>query len=198
MAIKTHSILLAGVAVLAIGVGSAGAWTAHRAIESLKLAQTDALVWKAKAARLQEELDARPVLVKCEVGRDGTLSRKARNYVNVKAPSDRYWRGQTGRDKHGHAIFESPEWSLRAGAIVLKNYSKRHGLNTVEGIVKRFSTCNHEEYISFLCKRLHLRPDEKFNVVARMPELLPAMVKFETGAKVRPEHMAILDYLKES
>lgn len=191
-------ILATSVACLAVAVGGAGAWTANRAIESLEAAHADALVWKAKAARLQEELDARPVLVKCEVGRDGTLSRKARNYVNVKAPSDRYWRGQTGRDKHGHAVFESPEWSLRAGAIVLKNYSKRHGLNTIEGIVKRFSTNNHEEYISFLCKRLNLKPDEKFDVVARMPELLPAMVFFESGAKVRPEHMAILDYLKES
>ena len=195
-----HGILTTSVACLAIAVGAAGAWTAHRAIESLELAHADALAWKAKAARLQEELDAKPVLVRCEakVGRDGTLSRKARNYVNVKAPSDRYWRGQTGRDKHGHAVFESPEWSLRAGAIVLKNYSRRHGLNTIEGIVKRFSTCNHDEYIRFLCRRLHLRPDEKFNVVERMPELLPAMVKFETGAKVAPEHIAILDFLKES
>ena len=192
------SVLATSVAVLAIAVGGAGAWTAHRAIESLELAQTDALVWKAKAARLQEELDARPVLTRCEVGKDGTLSRKARNYVNVKAPRDDYWRGQVGRDRHGHAVFESPEWSLRAGAIVLKNYSKRHGLNTIEGIVKRFSTCNHAEYIAFLCRRLKLRPNEKFDVVARMPELLPAMVKFESGAKVRPEHMAILDYLKES
>ena len=191
-------ILATSVACLAIAVGGAGAWTAHRAIESLEAAHADALVWKAKAARLQEELDARPAMVRCEVGRDGTLSRKARNYVNVKAPSDRYWRGQTGRDRHGHAVFESPEWSLRAGAIVLKNYSRRHGRNTIEGIVKRFSTCNHAEYIAFLCRRLKLRPDEKFDVVARMPELLPAMVFFESGAKVRPEHMAILDYLKES
>ena len=192
-------ILLASVATLAVAVGASGAWTAHRALESIEAAHADALVWKAKATRLQEELDARPVLLQCEaVGKTGTLSRAAKNYVNVKAPHDRYWRGQRGRDRHGHAIFESPEWSLRAGAIVLRNYARRHGLNTIEGIVKRFSTCNHAEYIAFLCKRLKLRPDEKFNVVERMPELLPAMVKFESGASVRPEHIAILDFLKES
>ena len=81
-------ILATSVACLAVAVGGAGAWTANRAIESLEAAHADALVWKAKAARLQEELDARPVLVKCEVGRDGTLSRKTRTYVNVKAPSE--------------------------------------------------------------------------------------------------------------
>jgi hypothetical protein len=118
----------------------------------------------------------------------------------VKTPNGRadYWKGQVGIDRHGHAVFKSPEWSLRAGAIVLRNYARRHHLNTIEGIVKRFSTCNHKEYISFLCRRLGLKPDEPFNVVRRMPELLPAMVKFETGRAVAPEHVAILDFLKES
>jgi hypothetical protein len=185
----------------------------NRAVQCAEAFKGRALAWHDKAQELQRRLDAsQAVRAELEaklkakpasapaVGRAGTLSRAARNYVNVKTPNGRadYWKGQVGIDRHGHAVFKSPEWSLRAGAIVLRNYARRHHLNTIEGIVKRFSTCNHEEYISFLCRRLGLKPNEPFNVVARIPELLPAMVRFETGRAVAPEHVAILDFLKES
>lgn len=205
--------LLALLAGASICVACGGVFVGHKAVSSAQRYMQDALAYRAQAEDLKGRLaiakgqladaekriaEARAGRPAPQVGTPGTLSRAARNYVNVKAPNDHYWQGQQGRDRHGHAIFKSPEWSLRAGAIVLKNYSKRHGLNTIEGIVKRFSTCNHEEYISFLCRRLGLKPDEPFNVVRRMPELLPAMVRFETGRAVAPEHVAILDFLKES
>lgn len=201
------ALLVASSMLTAVG----GVVVGNRAVQCAEAFKGRALAWHDKAQELQRRLEAsQSICAELEaklkakpapapvVGKAGTLSRAARNYCNVKAPSDSYWQGQVGRDKHGHAIFKSPEWSLRAGAIVLKNYSRRHGLNTIEGIVKRFSTCNHEEYIAFLCRRLGLKPDEPFNVMRRMPELLPAMVRFETGRAVAPEHVAILDFLKES
>jgi hypothetical protein len=201
------ALLVASSMLTAVG----GVVVGNRAVQCAEAFKDRALAWHGKAQELQRRLDAsQSIRAELEaklkakpapapvVGKAGTLSRAARNYCNVKAPRDDYWQGQVGRDKHGHAIFKSPEWSLRAGAIVLKNYSRRHGLNTIQGIVKRFSTCNHEEYISFLCRRLGLKPDEPFNVMRRMPELLPAMVRFETGRAVAPEHVAILDFLKES
>ena len=205
--------LLALLAGASIAVACGGVFVGHKAVSQTESYIAEALRWKAQAdaakaslsvmkgrladaeRRLAEARAGRPAP---QVGTPGTLSRAARNYVNVKAPNDHYWQGQQGRDRHGHAIFKSPEWSLRAGAIVLKNYSRRHGLNTIEGIVKRFSTCNHDEYISFLCRKLGVKPDEPFDVVKRMPELLPAMVRFESGRSVAPEHIAILDFLKES
>ena len=210
MASRPLAAILVGASLV---VASAGVYVGHKAVSQTEAYLQESLRWKGQAEeakarlaimkgrlddaerRLAESRKGRPLY---PVGRPGTLSYAASNYVNVKAPHDHYWRGQKGRDKHGHAVFESPEWSLRAGAIVLRNYARRHKLNTVEGIVKRFSTSNHAEYIGFLCKRLGLKPDEPFDVVRRMPELLPAMVKFETGASVRPEHVAILDFLKES
>jgi hypothetical protein len=203
--------LLALLVASSMLTAAGGVVVGNRAVQCAEAFKSRALEWHGKAQELQRRLEAsQSIRAELEaklkakpapapvVGKAGTLSRAARNYCNVKAPRDDYWQGQVGRDKHGHAIFKSPEWSLRAGAIVLKNYSRRHGLNTIEGIVKRFSTCNHEEYISFLCRRLGLKPDEPFNVVRRMPELLPAMVRFETGRAVAPEHVAILDFLKES
>lgn len=203
------AILVAGSMLTAVG----GIIVGSRAVQSAEAFKGRALAWHDKAQELQRRLDAsQAVRAELEarlkakpapapaVGRAGTLSRAARNYVNVKTPNGRadYWKGQVGIDRHGHAVFKSPEWSLRAGAIVLRNYARRHHLNTIEGIVKRFSTCNHEEYIAFLCRRLGLKPNEPFNVVRRIPELLPAMVRFETGRAVAPEHVAILDFLKES
>ncbi len=203
-------VLLVG-ASLAVACG--GVHVGRKAVAQTESYMQEALHWKGQAEQAKASLSVmkgrlaeaekrvadaqrgRPAL---QVGTPGTLSRAARNYVNVKAPSDHYWRGQLGRDRHGHAVFASPEWSLRAGAIVLKNYARRHKLNTIEGIVKRFSTSNHDEYIGFLCRKLGLKPDEPFDVVKRIPELLPAMVRFETGRAVAPEHVAILDFLKES
>ena len=191
-------VLCAG-SILAGAMGVCAGLSADRRADA---SMHEALEQRLRADRLERLLgiaraEAKPVR-QAQVGKAGTLSRAARNYCNVKAPSDRYWQGQCGRDAHGHAIFRSPEWSLRAGAIVLRNYARRHNIHTVRGIVQRFSRSNHAEYIAFLCRRLRVKPDERIDVVRRMPELLPAMVRFETGAKVAPEHIAILDFLKES
>jgi len=186
--------------------GAFGVCAGFRAESRADASQHEALEQRLRADRLERMLgiaraearSARKAEPQPKVGKAGTLSRATRNYCNVKAPRDDYWRGQCGRDRHGHAIFRSPEWSLRAGAIVLRNYARRHNIHTVRGIVERFSRSNHGEYIRFLCRRLHVAPDERIDVVRRMPELLPAMVRFETGARVAPEHIAILDFLKES
>ncbi len=204
-------VLLAGAS---IAVACGGVVVGHKAVSRAETFMQRAVYWKGQADDFKGRLAAvKGQLADAEkrasaggrdrsaaqVGKPGTLSRAASNYVNVKTPNGRpnYWKGQIGIDRHGHAVFKSPEWSLRAGAIVLRNYARRYKLNTVEGIVKRFSTSNHNEYIMFLCRRLGVKPDEPFDVVKRMPELLPAMVRFESGRSVAPEHIAILDFLKE-
>ena len=201
------ALLVASSMLTAIG----GVVVGNRAVQSAEMFRAEALAWRGKAQDLQRRLEAsQSIRAELEaklkakpapapaVGRAGTLSRAASNYVNVKAPTDHYWQGQQGRDRHGHAIFKSPEWSLRAGAIVLRNYARRHNIHTIRGIVERFSTCNHNEYAAFLAKRLGVGENERIDVVKMMPVLLPAMVKFETGRAVLPEHVAILDFLKES
>ena len=203
--------LLALLAGASIAVACGGVFVGHKAVQSAETFRAEALAWHGKAQELQRRLEASQGLraeleakLKAKlapapaVGKAGTLSRAARNYCNVKAPRDDYWQGQVGRDRHGHAIFKSPEWSLRAGAIVLRNYAKRHNIHSVRGIVERFSTCNHDEYAAFLAKRLGVGENERIDIVKRMPELLPAMVRFESGRSVAPEHIAILDFLKES
>ena len=192
-------------ALLAMAVACGGVYVADKAADRLQARQKECLELREKLRRSDAEVDLLRVMLKeaqakapvrkQAVGAEGTLSRKAGNDLNVKAPSDSYWLGQCGRDSHGHAVFVSPEWSLRAGTLVLRSYYQRHGIKTVRGIVERFSTCNHEEYTKYLCARLNLEPDEEFNVMRRMPELVRHMVRFESGSGVRPEHIHLLDVM---
>lgn len=158
-------------------------------------AQYDYIDLKQDYARLQKEytllqsrLDEALVKPDTQEPEATVLAVKNNNPCNVKVLKYDTWQGQTGMDKHGHAIFDTPEHGIRAAAYVLKNYATRHGIDTVEGIVKRFATGNQEAYIRYLCKRLDLRADESFNILHRLPELLKAMARFESGQEW-PDHM---------
>lgn len=146
----------------------------------------------ALAARLQEAMAAR------DEGQDEdqeatgsggetavaavqTLAIRNNNPLNVKTVKGSPWFGQIAVDRHGHAVFDTPEHGIRAGANVLLNYYAVHGLDTLEGILSRFCTGNRAEYATFLSKRLGIPPDVKFDVLARLPELLHAMARFESG-----------------
>lgn len=204
---RTSELLLtAAVLAASIAVACGGVYVADRAAGLLQERQAECLDLRTKLRRSEAEVDLLRTVLKEErakapakrqaVGADGTLSRKAGNYLNVKCNGKPdYWLGQCGIDAHGHAVFKSPEWSLRAGTLVLRSYYQRHGIKTVRGIVERFSTNNHEEYTKYLCSRLHLEPDEEFNVLKRMPELVRHMVRFESGSGVKPEHIHLLDVL---
>jgi len=215
MASSKMLLLLAGASIC---VACGGVFVGHKAVSQTEGYMKAALAWKAEAddskarlAVMKGRLDdaerriaevrkgltkkERQILAEHEVGRPGTVSRRASSWLNVKAPTDHYWKGQCGRDRQGHAIWKAPEYSLRAGALVLRSYYLRHGISTIEGIVKRFSTCNHDEYISYLCKHLDLKPDEKFNIIQRIPELIRHMSAFETGRQVPDSKIATLDIL---
>ena len=189
-----------------LAVACGGVYVASKAAGLLQERQAECFELREKLRRSEAEVDllramlkeaqAKAPVQRQAVGADGTLSRKAGNYLNVKCNNKPdYWLGQCGIDAHGHAVFKSPEWSLRAGTLVLRSYYQRHGIKTIRGIVERFSTNNHAEYTKYLCDRLKLDPDEEFNVMKRMPELVRHMVRFESGSDVRPAHIHMLDVL---
>lgn len=116
-----------------------------------------------------------------------TLAQKNNNPLNVKGPSKGRWKGQIGIDKFGHAIFERIEYGVRAGALVLRSYARKHKVSTVEDLVRRFAEGNHDGYIKHLCAKLGVNPQEELDLVKRMPELLRAMVRQESGQDL-PDH----------
>jgi hypothetical protein len=209
-----RDVLLASIAALAVTAGASGAWTAHRALDRIVFFQNEAVKLHKEAKTLKAHLSvARGQLADAErriaemrgkppavrAGRPGTLSFKANSWMNVKTPnkSARYWKGQAGLDEHGHAIWEAPEYSLRAGALTLRSYYVKHGIKTVRGIVERYSTKNHKEYAEYVAKRMGVSPDEEIDVIRRMPELLRWMAQFETGKPVPERMLCTLDILSK-
>ena len=197
-----------------------GVVVGNRAMQSAEAFKGRALAWHDRAQELQRRLDAsqniraeleaklkenqksltkeqRRILAEHQVGKAGTVSRKACSWMNVKTPNGKpnYWKGQRGIDSQGHAIWEAPEYSLRAGALTLRSYYKRHGIKTVRGIVERYSTSNHKDYADYVAKRLGVSPDDEIDVIRRIPELLRYMSEFETGRPVPPRMLATLDIL---
>lgn len=170
----------------------AGAATSFGYLEMKAAYRAEQARSSALAARLQEAMAAR------DEGQDEdqeatgsggetavaavqTLAIRNNNPLNVKTVKGRPWFGQIAVDRHGHAVFDTPEHGIRAGANVLLNYYAVHGLDTLEGILSRFCTGNRAEYATFLSRRLGIPPDVKFDVLARLPELLHAMARFESG-----------------
>ena len=121
------------------------------------------------------------------------LALATRNYLNIKRSANgQRWEGELSADDAGHVIFKDAAYSIRAGAIVLKNYERKHGIKTVRGIITRFAEGNRDAYIRHVCKALGVQPDEEISIAARLPELLRAMVKFETGLAIGDEHLALV------
>lgn len=126
-----------------------------------------------------------------------TLAQANRNFCNIKTlASGERWVGQIGSDRHGHAIFKHPAYSIRACALVLKAYERRHGIKTVKALVERFAEGNREPYIKHLCKVLGVGPEEKISLMEHLPELLRGIVKFETGLAIGEEHLSLVAALR--
>ena len=128
--------------------------------------------------------------------KSGTIARKLNNPFNIKRSvnGDR-WRGELGYDKYGHVHFSKVEYGIRAAVITLIKYYKVHKIDTVEGIIKRFCGGNND-YVKFVCKKLKLKKNQKFNVITRIPELLLAMSQYEGGKAIPKECVITLDTLK--
>ena len=171
-----------------------GIWSIAQSIEFHELRERNVELSR-KAEKLSLQLEARQMEILAleelrteelrimsadENSRVNTLAVQNNNPCNIKAVRTP-WKGQVGTDRHGHAVFDEPAHGIRTAANVLINYYLRHGLDTLNGVVGRFCTGNREQYVAYLSRRLGLRPDESFDVLARLPELLQAMARFESG-----------------
>lgn len=180
---------LLATAVLGGIVALGGVYVGTQAIEAEEKAyavaaekSADLKAAKSLAVELQRRLDKAEKRGEQPAGAPGTLAAQNRNPLNVKAlGGGRKWKGQLSIDAKGHVVFDSLENGLRAGAHVLTSYYGRHGLDTIEGLVGRFCESNKAEYAAFLSKHMGLASGERFNVLARLPQLMRCMSRFESG-----------------
>jgi hypothetical protein len=118
-----------------------------------------------------------------------TRNKRNKNPLNVRLPMDgQTWEGQVGVDtaKGGpFAIFGANWQGWRAGMVTLLNYQKKHGLNTVAGIITRFAPASDGNtpwaYADRVAKRLGLEADQPFDVRAKVSQLALEMARVEGG-----------------
>jgi len=129
-------------------------------------------------------------------GGPGTIARKFNNPCNVKAPANGgKWKGQLGVDKEKHVHFKSVFHGIRAAAITLRSYYTRHGIKTINGIIDRFCG-GHPGYVKFLCEEMNLKPDQEFNVISRIPELVWLMSQYESSRRLPEDYVVTLDVIR--
>ena len=129
------------------------------------------------------------------------LAIKNRNPMNVKSIAvNEPWKGQIGTDSQGHAIFSSFSYGLRAAAMTLRSYALRYGINTIEGIINRFTEGEKvqiDKYILYLSVQLGVDPRQKINMKKYLPMLLRSMTRYECGITFPESLFAPYDILAE-
>lgn len=117
---------------------------------------------------------------------DYPLGLRYNNPCNVKA---NHWEGQVGIGAQKFAIFSHYAYGLRAAALALKKYQRVYKEKTLRKMMKRYCPeGNTAAYAKFIGKRLGIGIDEEFDVMAVMPEMLKAIVRYEVGDQPYPDH----------
>lgn len=150
-----------------------------------------------KCKNEKKEIKFKPTTcTKYECGNPGTIARRMNNPLNIKRRTNgQKWEGELGFDKQGHVHFATVQHGIRAAAFVLKSYYRKHKIDNLTAIIDRFCGGN-KKYVSFLSKRMKLKPTESFNVLNRMPELLKYMSQYESGKALPEEYLVTLDVLE--
>ena len=82
--------------------------------------------------------------------------------------------------------FENPEHGIRAMGKILLTYERKHGLNTVAGIINRWAPPvenNTDSYADHVAERLGVDPEEGITVADHLEELVTSIIKHENGVQ---------------
>lgn len=101
------------------------------------------------------------------------------------------WKGLNPKTKEldsRFCVFISAEYGLRALMIVLKNYQKKHNLNTISKIINRWApSCenNSSAYVCHVAKEMNVKDNEYIDLSDRktLIALAKAIVIHENGVQ---------------
>jgi hypothetical protein len=105
------------------------------------------------------------------------------NPFNIKKTSDA-WKGLAPfQTDNVFFVFDSMPWGVRAGYRILKTYKDKYGINTIEGIIKRFAPSSEnptQKYIDYVSRRVGVGPLKQLtdDEVLKVGE---AIIAFENG-----------------
>ena len=110
------------------------------------------------------------------------------NPLNLRVGNN--WKGEVANPSdHTFEQFTEMKWGVRATFVLLRNYIKRHKLNTVRKIISRWAPSNENntyKYIEVVCQRANLKADEviSFDNTCQMIALFQAMCFVENGREI--------------
>lgn len=108
------------------------------------------------------------------------------NPLNIEYNAHNNWQGQTGSDGR-FSIFVSSDYGFRAGAIVLKNYQRLYGLETLNDIINRFAPPTENDshnYASFVASQVKIDVNDPINLTSNnelLTDVVHAMSIMEVG-----------------
>ncbi|HEN4998335.1 TPA: structural protein [Klebsiella aerogenes] len=84
--------------------------------------------------------------------------------------------------------FKSPEYGVRAMVVILRNYQRKYGLDTISKIISRWAPPNEnntQAYINSVAQSVGVGVDQKIDVNDSriMIPLLEAIIKHENGVQ---------------
>jgi hypothetical protein len=93
------------------------------------------------------------------------------------------WQGLIGVDPDGFLIFDTMANGLRAPKINLRNYGRLHGISTVDGVARRWSTTDQDAYSANLAAFLGVDPQENIDLedYGTLTQLVRGIVRQEDG-----------------
>lgn len=99
------------------------------------------------------------------------------------------WQGlvpEAQRTDKSFCQFKSAEYGIRAMIIILRNYQRKYGLNTVSKIIGRWAPPNEnntQSYINGVAQSVGVSPDQEIDVTDSrvIIPLVEAVIKHENG-----------------
>ncbi|EAA6373988.1 structural protein [Salmonella enterica subsp. enterica serovar Thompson] len=111
------------------------------------------------------------------------------NPGNIRWGDD--WKGlvpKSQRTDKDFCQFITPEYGIRAMIVILRNYQRKHGMNTITGIINRWAPTNEnntQAYIDSVAKSTGVTPDQFVHTDDSrfMMKLLQAIIQHENGVQ---------------
>jgi hypothetical protein len=111
-----------------------------------------------------------------------------RNPGNIRRSRDR-WKGlAASQTDPAFFIFEAPIWGIRAMAVILRNYQRRHGLKTLAQIIGRWAPATENDtaaYVKAVARTVRVSPRAcvDLQVGSTLRDLIAAIIHHENGTQ---------------
>lgn len=115
------------------------------------------------------------------------VARGIRNNNPMNIRKGENWKGLAEvQDDPAFCVFKEPKWGIRAFCVLMRNYKKLYGIDSVRGIIDRFAPASENDttsYIEHVSLRLGVHHDKSLDLTDcdTMLELCKAVIKHECG-----------------